>query len=460
VFTFDDTIVAVSTPPGQGAIGIVRWSGPEALRILRAVFRPASPSLPGLAGWKPQSHLLTYGHAVDPQTGVPVDEVLAVWMQAPRTYTRQDVAEMHCHGGVVAVQHILSMALAQGARLAQPGEFTLRAFLNGRIDLAQAEAVLDIVQAKTEIALHMAVNQLAGGLSGPVRQIRQELVKTVAFLEASLDFPEDEIPPLNVASALQASIHTIQTLLSQAKGGLVYRQGIRTAIIGRPNVGKSSLLNALLRVDRAIVSPVPGTTRDTVEETLNLRGIPLCLVDTAGLTPTSDSVELLGIERTQIALKQADLVLMVLDSSQALHPDDEDLADSIRQRPAIVVINKSDLPLKLHDSSVLPQAPHVYVSALTGFGIADLEQAVVDTVLSGQVVSPDTLVTANPRHIEILTRACGHVQDAAASLQQPAALDITAVDVTAAITALGEITGETIGEDVLDAIFRSFCVGK
>ncbi len=460
MFNLDDTIAAISTFPGESAVGIVRWSGPEAGSILGRLFRPASISLSIVQEWALKSHQMTYGHVVDPASGNSIDEVLAVWMQSPRTYTRQDVAEIQCHGGTVAARRILELAVRQGARLAEPGEFTLRAFLNGRLDLAQAEAVIDIVRAKTNAALRLAVRQLDGRTSDSTRQIRQALVDALAYLEALLDFPEDEIPPLDVTAAVQQARQSIESLLAQARQGMVYRNGVRTAIVGRPNVGKSSLLNALLRFDRAIVSPIPGTTRDTVEETLNLRGIPLCLVDTAGITTSSDIVESLGIARTHKAIDTADLVLMVLDGSESLRAEDRDLAASISGRVTIVVINKSDLPKVAEDHSILPHEPHVHVSALTGAGLEDLEQALADTLLSGHAELSETAVTANMRHIEILERSLAHLGDALMTLREENATDMAAVDLTAAISTLGEITGETVSDDVLNAIFRSFCVGK
>ncbi len=381
-------------------------------------------------------------------------------MRAPRTYTRQDVVEIHCHGGIVPLRRTLELVLRCGARLAQPGEFTLRAFLNGRIDLAQAEAVLDIVRAKTEVSLRVAMQQLDGGISDRVRELRSMLVETLAHLEASLDFPEDEIPPLDLASVLAEAKERIGCLLAQADQGLVYRHGVRTAIVGRPNVGKSSLLNALLRTNRAIVTPIPGTTRDTLEETLNLRGIPLCLVDTAGITKSADLIEKLGIERSRQALQQADLILMMIDGSEPLQAEDFEIADSVLNRSVVVVVNKSDLPTVADDSTILPEARHVHLSALTGEGLNALKDAIVDAIFSGQVQTPDVPVISNPRHCETLRRALAQVTAAENSCHAQCTADLVAIDLTAAVSALGEITGETVGEDILEAIFSNFCVGK
>ena len=456
----DDTIVAISTPVGEGGIGIVRWSGPEAAAILQKVFLPAGKTLAEPHASTPESHRVYYGHVVDSDSEAMVDEVLAVYMRAPRTYTRQDVAEVHCHGGIVPLRRTLALVLRHGARLAQPGEFTLRAFVNGRIDLAQAEAVLDIVRAKTEVSLRVAMEQLGGRISDRVGEIRAMLVDALAHLEASIDFPEDEIPPLDVASVLTKAEEQIKALLSEASQGMVYRHGVRTAIIGRPNVGKSSLLNALLRTDRAIVTATPGTTRDTLEETLNLQGIPLCLIDTAGITESAELVEQLGVKRSRRALQRADLVLMVIDGSEPLQTEDWEIAGLVRDGSAIVVVNKLDLPAVTDGSSLLPGARHVHLSALTGEGLSLLEDAIVGTVFSGQVETSDVPVISNPRHCELLRQALEQLRAAERSARLQQEPDLAAIDLTDAVSALGEITGETVGEDVLDAIFSNFCVGK
>jgi tRNA modification GTPase len=383
-----------------------------------------------------------------------------VWMCAPRTYTRQDVAEIHCHGGIVPLRRTLGLALHCGARLAQPGEFTLRAFVNGRIDLAQAEAVLDVVRAKTEASLRVAIEQLDGRISSQVCRTRSSLLEALAHLDASLDFPEDEIPPLDLAAVLAQAREQIAALLAQADQGIIYRQGVRTAIVGRPNVGKSSLLNALLRTSRAIVTPIPGTTRDTLEETLNLRGIPLCLVDTAGITESDNLIEKLGIERSRQAMERADLILLVIDGSEPLQAADLNLARAVRNGTAILVVNKIDLPVIAAHGTIAPEARHICISALTGEGLPLLEDAIVETIFAGQVQTSDVPVISNPRHREILERALAHVTAAESGYQTNLTADLVAVDLTAAVSVLGGITGETVGEDVLDAIFSNFCLGK
>jgi tRNA modification GTPase len=383
-------------------------------------------------------------------------------MPAPHTYTRQDVIEINGHGGFVALQRIQSLCLRQGARLAEPGEFTARAFLNGRLDLAQAEAVLDVVRAKTETSLQMAVHQLAGRLSDQVRSTRASLLDVLAYLEATIDFEEDEIPERDIAPVLKQAAIGLTNLLAGADHGIIYRQGVRTAITGRPNVGKSSLLNQLLRTSRAIVTEFPGTTRDTLEETLNLQGIPVVLVDTAGISAQpQDPIERLGIERGRAALAQADLALLVLDASQPLTDADRAIAALIGDKPAIVVLNKVDLlngqdpvPDPILDTTSVP------ISALTGLGLEDLEAAIVSTVLSGQVTATEAPLVTSPRHKEALNRALEHVQAAYSGCQDGQLTDLLAIDVTCAINALGEITGQTASEDLVETIFGNFCVGK
>ena len=448
-----DTIAAISSPLGEGGIGIVRMSGPQARAILGRLFVGHVAQL--------APYRLHHGHVVDSSTGEPVDEVLACFMPAPRTYTRQDVAEINCHGGIAPLRRVLELCMKEGARLAHPGEFTLRAFLNGRIDLAQAEAVLDVVRARTEASLRVAVDQLGGHLSARIREVRAELVDVLAHLEAAIDFAEDEIPEREIAPDLERAAQALDGLLAQADAGLIYRQGIRTAIVGRPNVGKSSLLNALLRTSRAIVTPIPGTTRDTLEETVNIQGIPLVLVDTAGIaTDSQDVIERLGIKRSRAALERADLALLVIDGSEPLQEADLQIAGLVANKTTIVVVNKSDLPQMVELSSLLPQALRVATSALTGDGLGQLEEVIAETIFAGKVLAADEPAVSNPRHKAALQRAVGHVQAAMRSHQADLPADFVSIDLTAAISALGEITGQTVTEDLLESIFSQFCVGK
>jgi tRNA modification GTPase len=448
----DDTIAAIATPVGSGGIGIVRLSGPAARSILQYIFRARQG--------EPTPLHLTYGHIVDSDRGETVDEVLAVYMPAPKTYTRQDVVEIDCHGGPAPLRRVLELCLTHGARLAGPGEFTLRAFLNGRIDLAQAEAVADLVEAKSDAGLRLAVAQLGGRLSEQIQAIRVRLHDTLAWVEASIDFDEDEVPPYDVEADLLWARGSLSDLLAGAERGIVYRQGIRTAIVGQPNVGKSSLLNALLRVDRAIVTPLPGTTRDTLEETLNLHGVPLVLVDTAGIrADTRDLVEDLGVARSRTALAQADLALLVIDGNRAVDDGDRGIAALIGRRPAIVVINKTDLPVVARASDLL-DAPQVEISALTGAGIEDLERAIEDVVFSGRVIGSDAALVSSPRHRDVLQRAVEHVDAAVSAHRTGMPLDFVSIGLRLAVNALGEITGETVSETLLETIFARFCIGK
>jgi tRNA modification GTPase len=465
MISLDDTIVAISTPVGAGGIGIVRMTGPDSVGILRVLFAPGR----GPAPWEPEPRILHYGHIADPVGGEIVDEVLAAYMPAPGTYTRQDVVEINGHGGIVALRRILGLCLRQGARLAEAGEFTARAFLNGRLDLAQSEAVLDIVQAKTDVSLQAAVAQLGGRLSEQVRSVRTGLVRALAYLEASIDFEEDEIPERDIDSDLEQAGAAILQLLADADRGIIYRQGVRAAIVGRPNVGKSSLLNRLLRTSRAIVTDIPGTTRDTLEETLNLEGVPVVLVDTAGIAEGSeDPIERLGIERSRVALAQADLALLVVDASQPLTSADRAIAALVQDKPAIVIANKVDLlaavsatqPGTGATESPIAGAARVPVSALTGQGLETLEETIVDTVFSGHVVASDAPLVTSPRHKEALIRALDHVKAARTAQQNGQLVDLIAIDVSAAVSALGEITGQTASEDLVETIFSSFCVGK
>ena len=459
-YGLDDTIAAVSTPVGEGGIGIVRLSGSESLSILRTLFVPHGPQASSGAVFVPTPYHLHYGHIADPRTGERVDEVLVAYMPAPHTYTREDVAEIDCHGGIVPLRRLLALCLRLGSRTAHEGEFTLRAFLNGRLDLAQAEAVLDLVRAKTEASLRVAMGQLGGELSREVRSLRSDLMETLAYLQASLDFPEDEIPSHNPTACLSSAIERLGCLLAQAERGMIYRQGLLTAIVGRPNVGKSSLLNALLRTSRAIVTPIPGTTRDTLEETINLHGIPICLIDTAGMREGGDTIERLGVERSRQALERADLVLAVIDESQPLCPEDLEIAALVAEKPAILVLNKTDLPESCDISAFLPNVRRVRISALTGEGLPVLEEMIADLILGGHVVTSDLPLVSSPRHQEVLSRALEHLRDAMRAHESSLPADFVAIDMTAAVGALGEITGETASEDLLETVFSSFCIGK
>lgn len=444
---YQDTIAAISTPLGEGGIGIVRLSGSEALSIAETIFRG-----------KLSHRCLGYGHIVDPDQGDVVDEVLVSYMAAPHTYTREDMVEINCHGGALPLQRVLQLVLRCGARLANPGEFTLRAFLNGRIDLAQAESVLDIVRSRTQASLRLAVQGLQGHLSATVKAMRTPIMSVLAFLTARIDFPEDEIEPQDVVRPLEEALAKVQDLIETADAGIVYRQGVRTAIVGRPNVGKSSLLNQLLRQDRSIVTPVPGTTRDTVEEVVNLKGVPFLLVDTAGIIHSEDLVESMGVERSRKAAEQSDLVLLVLDTSEPITDADKEIMGLIGDKPALVAANKCDLPRRADLGGLGWEVVHT--SALSGDGLAQLEDKMAELALGGRVLAADDLMVQNPRHKDALERAERNLSQALSGLASGIPDDFITIDLTAALDALGEITGETVQDDLLETIFSNFCVGK
>jgi tRNA modification GTPase len=452
---YNDTIAAIATPVGEGGVGIVRLSGSDALPMLRRIFAPQR----GGDRYTPQ--MLRYGRVQD--DGHDVDEAMAVYFRAPRSYTREDVVEIHCHGGALPLRRTLELALQAGARLAEPGEFTLRAFINGRIDLAQAEATLDLIQARTETGLQLALDQLGGQLSRQVSAARDDLIGALAYLTALVDFPEDDVPEQEVIAPLRDALATVERLYAGADQGILYRYGARAVLVGRPNAGKSSLLNALLRVERAIVTPVAGTTRDTLEETANLGGVPVVLIDTAGITETDDPVERIGVERSRRALASADIVLLVVDQGAQLTDEDLAIAALTHGKPTVLVCNKSDQPTKLDPGPLVDTHPTVravvQTAATTGDGLADLGATVARSLLGNATLTGETLVT-NPRHRDALGRAVEHLRGAVDALAIGIPVDLVAVDVTAAVQALGEVTGETVGEDLLATIFSRFCIGK
>lgn len=467
----NDTIAAIATPPGPGGIGIIRVSGSEAFSLVLPLFqRPKGQT--GL----PHSHMLTYGHIIDPTSQEMLDEVFVAFMCAPRTYTCEDVVEIQGHGGPLVLQRILRLLLSQGARMANPGEFTLRAFLNGRLDLAQAESVMDLLSAQTEAGLRLAMQQLRGRLSEQVQEARRAVLGVLARIEASIDFPEEEVPipqPEELCPLIVSAQQQVDNLLAGAEQGRLYRQGLRTVIIGRPNVGKSSLLNALLRTERAIVTSIAGTTRDTVEEAANLHGIPFHLIDTAGITPTDDPIEQIGVQRSRAAAESADVVLLVFDGSEPLTEHDRRISEELKTmgfgrgdgggRPLVLVINKVDRPQQLESaevSSIWPGAPLVVTSTLTGVGLPVLEETVADIVLAGKAVHRESVLVTSTRHQEALRQAASHLHAALATLEEGLPLDFVSIDLHAAYHALGQITGETASEDLLERIFSEFCIGK
>jgi tRNA modification GTPase len=455
-----DTIAAISTPLGVGGIGIVRLSGPQAREILGKVFRRRRGKGPLL------SHRFYLGEIIRPRDPAVIDEVLASFMEKPHTYTREDVAEIQAHSGVLVLREILDAVLQSGARLAEPGEFTKRAFLNGRIDLTQAEAVIDLIQSKTRRSLEMANLQREGRLGMEIRRIREDLLNLMALLEAGIDFPEDEVPELSgdeVNRRLQNAREKLDTLLRTYDQGKIYREGISAVIIGRPNVGKSSLLNALLREDRAIVTPIPGTTRDVIEEVVNVRGIPLKIMDTAGLRHTHDQVEVEGVRRTRDRMALADLVIWVVDGSEPITAQDLDILPEVQPRRVVVAMNKNDLPRRLNPRDLgehLPGAPLIPVSALDHSGIDRLEEAIRDLVLDGRQDSSAEILLSNLRHKQALERAREGLEQALEASRANLSAEFISVDLGRALQALGEIVGETTSEDILERIFSQFCIGK
>jgi tRNA modification GTPase len=455
-FTDSDTIAAISTPAGEAGIGIIRISGPGAVDIANEIFR--SPK-----GKKPEaSHKLIYGFIRDPETGTDIDEVLLTVMRAPRTYTREDVVEINCHGGMVPMRRVLELVIRHGARLAEPGEFTKRAFLNGRIDLSQAEAAIDLIRAKTEAAEKIALEQLRGALSERVNSLREKLINVCANVEAHLDFPEEEIEPRTldeIKTAISGAEKIISALSESFNEGRFFREGLKTAIVGRPNVGKSSLLNALLGSERAIVTEAPGTTRDTIEEHLNIEGLPLKIVDTAGIREAHGMAEKEGVRRSLKALEDADLVLGVLDGSVPLHEEDHVVLDKLKDKDSIIVINKKDLGRAESVRNSEFGGRKVELSARTGEGLDELKQIIFESALTSGGTVTEGVVVTNLRHKLSLDAAGENLISALASMEsQP--LEITAVELRAALDSLGEIVGAVTTDELLNRIFEDFCIGK
>ena len=452
-----DTIAAIATPlGGEGGIGVIRISGPGSLDIISSIFNSSSK--------KPFiSHQIRHGWIVD--NSRMVDQVVVSYMKAPRSYTGEDVIEISCHGGGTILRNVLDLAIKAGARLASRGEFTKRAFLNGKLDLAQAEAVIDLIKAKTREGSLFAASQLKGALSSRIKETRGSLIRLLAEIEASIDFP-DEIADIDYKTAkisLESVKTTIQQLINTADLGRIYREGITIAIAGRPNVGKSSLLNALVRAERAIVTDEPGTTRDIIEETLNIEGVPARVLDTAGIRHTESSTEKLGVDRAWKAIEGADMVLLLLDMSQPFSEQDQELIDKTKDSRRIIVFNKSDLSHKINAKEAIKKAGKplsVEVSAINGDGVGGLEQLIYDTILSNNVVAKNTEVMVNLRQKESLLRAKEHIQSGLESMERQMQGDFLSIDLKGAVAALGEVTGEVVSDEVIDRIFEDFCVGK
>ena len=458
-----ETIAAISTPMGEGAIAIVRLSGDEAVAIADKIFRsPNGKRLTEVA-----THTIHYGHLIDPKTDEVVEEVMLSLMRGPKTFTREDVIEINCHGGIVSVNRVLQLVLRNGAKMAEPGEFTKRAFLNGRIDLSQAEAVMDLIRAKTDRAMNVALGQMDGKLSRLINSLRQALLETLAQVEVNIDYPEyDDVEEMTVPVLLEKCSWVrdeIEKLLKSSSQGKILREGLSTVILGRPNVGKSSLLNSLVHENKAIVTDIAGTTRDIIEEYVNVRGVPLRLVDTAGIRETEDIVERIGVERSREALKGADLILLVLNYGEVLSPEDERLFETIQHMDYIVVMNKTDLEQQIDVDRVRELAgTHrvVTTSLLQEEGAIELEEAIAALFFEGQVESGDLTYVSNSRHIALLHQAHDTINEALNAAEAGVPVDMVQIDVTRTWEILGEIVGDTMQESLINQLFSQFCLGK
>ncbi len=455
-----DTIAAIATSIGESGIAIIRVSGARALHIVGKVFQGMASF--GLDNMK--SHTLRYGYIVDTATGDKIDEVIVTYMKAPKSFTTEDTVEVNCHGGVISTKKVLEEILKSGARLAEPGEFTKRAFLNGRIDLSQAEAVIDIIRAKTDLGLKSAFMQSEGRLSKEITVLRNKILQIIAHIEATVDFPEDDLEEATskqVLIVIEELINYINSLIKSAGHGKIIREGLSTVIIGKPNVGKSSLLNALLMENRAIVTDIPGTTRDIIEEYINIGGIPVKIVDTAGIRETEDLVEKLGVERSRSKIDEADLVILMLDGSEPLSEEDRSIIDYIKDKKYIVLINKEDLAQRLEEEDLIKLNTRFIfkISAKEARGMEYIEESIMELFFSGEITNSDIMIT-NTRHLEALYRAFESCGAARNTLLNTLAIDLASIDLRNAWKSLGEITGDTLEEDIVDKIFSEFCIGK
>lgn len=455
-----DTIAAISTAVGEAGIAVIRVSGPDAIKEVSKIVKSKTPLQ------QAETHTVHYGHIINPQTEEKVEEVLVTVMRAPRSFTTEDVVEISSHGGVISVKRIMDLLLMQDIRVAEPGEFTKRAFLNGRIDLSQAEGVMDLIRSKSDRAFSVALKQVGGSLSAKIRDLRYTLVETMAHIEVNIDYPEHDVESLTSEFIKEKSSHVmneIDKLLKTAEQGKILREGITTAIVGRPNVGKSSLLNTLAQDNRAIVTDIPGTTRDVIEEFVTINNIPLKLLDTAGIRETMDVVEKIGVERSRTAFTEADLILMVINAGEPLHEDELELLEQIKGRQAIVILNKMDLPTQV-DKDILERYidPELIVpmSVKAEEGIDLLEEAISKLFFSGQLESADLTYVSNVRHISLLKKAKQSLQDAYDAAEQFIPIDMIQIDVRLAWEQLGEIVGDTAHDALIDQIFSQFCLGK
>ncbi len=460
----NDTIVAISTPVGDGGIGIVRLSGRDSLSIADKIFKSKNGTRPS----EFKNYTVHYGHIINrvDKKHETIDEVILTVMRTPKSYTKEDIVEINCHSGIVPLRRVLDLVLSYGARMAEPGEFTKRAFLNGRMDLAQAESVINIIKAKTEDSLRASMSQLEGDLSKKIKALREELLDLLSNIEASIDFPDEDIDPLsqhNINSKITEVSDRLKGLIETSHKGRILSEGIRSVICGRPNVGKSSLMNALLKQRRVIVSHIPGTTRDAIEEMINIDGVPLRLVDTAGIIESDDIVIKEGVERSRLHLNSSDLVLLVLDASKPLTDEDRKLMKEAMGKNTIVVLNKIDLPGRLNKRDIkalLPDKTIVEVSAKDNKNLGELEHAISKMIWGGRVSSDYTALVTSARHKALLVGANEALERASDNLKKNVYPELITIDMREATTALGAITGETIEDDMLDRIFSNFCIGK
>lgn len=456
-----DTITSISTPMGEGAIGIVRLSGPEAVEIGDKLYK-GKKKLKDVP-----SHTINYGHIIDPETDEVVEEVMISVLRAPKTFTREDIIEINCHGGILTINRILELTMTHGARMAEPGEYTKRAFLNGRIDLSQAEAVMDFIRSKTDRASKVAMNQIEGRLSDLIKQQRQSILEILAQVEVNIDYPEyDDVEDATTEFLLAQSKkikNEIDQLLETGTQGKIMREGLSTVIVGKPNVGKSSMLNNLIQDNKAIVTEVAGTTRDVLEEYVNVRGVPLRLVDTAGIRDTEDIVEKIGVERSRKALSEADLILFVLNNNEPLTEEDRTLYEVIKNEDAIVIVNKTDLERQLDIEEVktmIEDTPLIQTSMLKQEGIDELELQIRDLFFGGEVQNQDMTYVSNSRHISLLKQARQTIQDAIDAAEAGIPMDMVQIDLTRTWEILGEIIGESASDELINQLFSQFCLGK
>ena len=458
----DDAIAAISTPIGSGGIGIVRISGNGSVDIADRIFKAAD----GIKIKDKKSHTITFGSIIDPKTGEKVDEALLMLMLAPRTYTKEDVVEINCHGGIYVTNKVLELVLNNGARLAEPGEFTKRAFLNGRIDLSQAEAVMDVIESKTELSRRSAVSQLGGSIRERVHELREEILDMIAAIEAAIDYPEHDVEEETYSEMhrrITALKKEIQSLLDSADMGRIIREGVEAVILGKPNVGKSSLLNRLLMEERAIVTDIPGTTRDTVEEYMNLGGIPVKIVDTAGIRQTGDTVERIGVEKSRKCAENADIIFMMIDASVPLSDEDMEILDFIKDKKAVILVNKTDMQT-VADTDILSRYTDseniIYMSVKDDTGVDGLTKRFKEMFLGGDIESGQSSLISNTRHKNMLAKAIEALDRAIATIENAMPEDFISMDLQDALTALGEITGDSVDDEIVDRIFTRFCLGK